>query len=172
MRASLVIPWALTAACSNAAVPRPDAAFVPVDAVPDAGLPDAPLSLRLLVVNEVAAGETPDWFEVVNATAGPLPLDQFGYVDVAGDFTMLKPFPPVTLPAGAYYTQDVDDTTSGFKLANDEELWVYRLSDHALSDGVDWADGASPMGSSYARRPDKLGPFVTGAPSKGLPNPP
>jgi hypothetical protein len=165
--------WALLlfAACSNAADPAADAAFHPIDAPADAAPADAASALRILVVNEVAAGEAPDWFELINVTSSDVALDQFVYVDVAGDFSKARPLPAVTLPPGGYFTQDVDDTISGFKLGSDEELWIYRASDHALSDGVDWPEGASPAGSSYARAPDATGAFVTGAPSKGQPNP-
>lgn len=160
------------AACSNAADPVTDAPVTPIDAPVDtAPLADAAPALRLLVVNEVAAGEAPDWIEVVNATNQPIQLDQFAYVDVAGDLVKAKPFPAVTLAPGAYHAQDIDDTISGFKLGSDEEVWVYRIADGALSDGVDWAEGAAPAGMSFARSPDTTGDFVTGAQSKGVANP-
>lgn len=168
MKRALLV--AVLAGCSNASNPAVDAGFVPVDAAPDA-TPDASASLRILVINEVAAGDTPDWFEIVNVTNGPVQLDQFVYSDVKADFVKAKAFPTVTLPAGAYYTQDVDDTISGFKLGSDEELWIYRAADQQLSDGVDWDQGSSPMGMSYAREPDTTGAFTTMAQSKGLPNP-
>jgi hypothetical protein len=157
-------------ACSNAANPQTPDAAQPVDA--PAGDIDAPVvALRLLVVNEVAAGEAPDWFEVVNATASPLELADFIYVDAAGDFAKARAFPAMTLAPGAYFAQDVDDLISGFKLGSDEEVWVYRASDQALSDGVDWPEGAAPTGMSFARAPTITGDFVTGAPSKGVANP-
>lgn len=176
MRTSLVLV-VLLAACSNAANPAVDAAFVPIDGSTDTGGevtgPDAAPSgaLHFLVVNEVAAGETPDWIEIVNATFSPVELSDFVYVDVAGDFTKAVPFPSMMLSPGAYYVQSVDDATSGFKLSADEEVWVYRASDHALSDGIDWAAGDSPTGSSYGRSPTIFGSFVTGAQSKGSANP-
>ncbi|HEY5920227.1 MAG TPA: hypothetical protein VIV11_01095 [Kofleriaceae bacterium] len=165
----------LCTACSNAKDTAIDAAVIPVDTAKpiDSSVSiDAPQALRLLVVNEVAPGETPDWIEVVNATNAPIQLDQFVYVDVAGDFVKAKPFPAMMLAPGAYYVQNIDDTVSGFKLGSDEEVWVYRASDQALSDGVDWAEGAAPMGSSYARSPTITGAFATTAtPSKGTANP-
>jgi len=160
-------------ACSNAAEPKVDAAFVAIDAAApaDADVPDGPLALRILVVNEVAAGEAPDWFEIVNASTQPVQLAAFVYVDAAGDFTKAKAFSQMMLGPGAYYVQNVDDATAGFKLSSDEELWVYRASDHALSDGIDWPDGAAPAGSSYARSPSIFGPFVTGSQTPGSANP-
>jgi len=163
------------AACSNAADPKTDApAGQHGDAAHgDAALRDAPAGepLRIVVINEVAAGESPDWFEVVNATTAPIQLSDFVFVDAKDDFAKAVPFPAQMLGPGAFATQDVDGTVVPFKLASDEELWVYRASDHVLSDGVDWADGQSPTGGSYARVPDTFAPFVTSThPTKGTPN--
>lgn len=131
--------------------------------------PTAPL--KILVINEVAPGETPDWIEIVNVTNAPVQLDTFAYVDTANDFVMMKPFPTMTLAPGAYYAQDVSTTISGFSLGGDEDVWVYRIADQRLSDGVDWPAGAAPLGSSYARSPDKTGAFATTAtPTKGAAN--
>lgn len=162
------------AACSNAADPAVDAYVGPRDTptIDDAAV-DTPTggAARIVALNEVAPGETPDWFEVVNATTGAIQLSDFVYVDVANDFAKAKAFPAMMLGPGGRYVQNVDDTVSGFKLGSDEELWIYRASDHALSDGVDWAEGAAPAGMSYARSPDVFGPFVTGAQTKGTTNP-
>jgi hypothetical protein len=111
----------VVAACSNAAAPGVDALHVPADATDARLAVDASAgAARILVINEVAAGDSPDWFEVVNATLAPVALDQFVFVDVAGDFTKAVAFPAVTLGPGAYYTQDVDGTIVSFKLASDE----------------------------------------------------
>jgi hypothetical protein len=174
----LLTPLLVLGACSNAAAPVVDAPLRPLDAAlptdgaaADGAPADAAPALRLLVINEVAASETPDWFEVVNATTAPLALADFVFVDKAGDFAKAVPFPAMTLAPGAYYTQDVDGTTIPFKLAADEELWIYRASDHALSDGVDWAMGDSPAGASFARNPDVFGDFQRSTkPTKGKPN--
>lgn len=131
--------------------------------------PTAPL--KILVINEVAAGEDPDWIEIVNVTNAPVQLDQFAYVDTANEFVMWKQFPTMTLAPGAYYVQDVSTAISGFALGGDEDVWIYRMSDMRQSDGVDWPAGASPMGSSYARSPDKTGAFATDAtPTRGTAN--
>jgi hypothetical protein len=159
-------------ACSNASDPAIDAPFQPKDAAIDGQMIDGPPAMaRILVVNEVAPGETPDWIEIVNVTANTVTLSDFVYVDVANDFAKAKPFPAMQLAPGAYYVQDIDDTISGFKLGSDEEVWIYRASDMVLSDGIDWAQGAAPTGMSYARVPDKTGNFATGAQSKGAANP-
>jgi hypothetical protein len=130
-----------------------------------------PAALNLLVINEVAPGETPDWFEVVNVSGAALDLSLFSYCDVPDDFTKAKPFPAMSLLAGDRFAQDVDDTISGFKLGGDEALYVYRISDSALVDSVDWDEGAAPTGMSYARIPDTTGDFVMGSTqSKGEAN--
>src|SRR5262245_35748554 len=170
-----VLPILLLAACSNAATPHPDSP-VHADAASDAPI-DTPMvdaaPLRILVVNEVAAGENPDWFEVVNATTAPVELSDFIFVDAAGDFAKAVHFPAMTLAPGALYAQEVDGTVVPFKLGADEELWVYRASDDMLSDGVDWNTGDSPTGSSFARIPDTFGTFQTTAhQTKGAPNQP
>lgn len=160
------------AACSNASETTIDAPVQPIDAPAIDAAPDASaMALKILVVNEIASGEAPDWIEIVNASNAPVQLEQFAYVDVANDFVKMRPFPAMALAPGAYYVQDVDDPVSGFKLGSDEEVWIYRISDNALSDGVDWAQGAAPTGMSYARTPDKTGDFTTGAQSKGAANP-
>ncbi len=141
------------------------------DMTDDMSIDAPPASLDLLVINEVAPGETPDWFEVVNVSGAALDLSLFSYCDVPDDFTKAKPFPAMSLAAGARYAQDVDDTISGFKLGGDEALYVYRISDSALVDSVDWDEGAAPMGMSYARIPDTTGDFVMGSTqTKGAPN--
>ena len=160
------------AACSNAADPLTDGPLPPLDtASPDGPPADAPATLRILVINEIAAGDTRDWIEVVNATTSPVELSEFMYVDAEGDFAKAKPFPAMTLAPGAYFAQDIDDTISGFKLGSDEAVFVYRASDQALSDSVDWDEGAAPATMSFARSPTIFGEFATGAQSKGTANP-
>lgn len=175
MRLAFSLSFAFfVAACSNASDSPGDSGLPPVDTeppTPDGPAPDAPAALRILVINEVAAGEAPDWIEIVNATNAPVELSDFIYVDTEGDFAAAATFPAMTLAPGAYYVQDIDDPISGFKLGGDEDVWIYRASDMALSDGVDWDEGASPTGMSFARSPDTTGAFVTGAQSKGAANP-
>jgi len=163
-------------ACSNAADPLSiDAPLHPADASPfDASkvyLDAPPAMIRILVVNEVVASGSPDWIEVVNATTSPVELSDFIFVDEHDNFTKAVPFPAQTLGPGGFATVDLDGVVVPFKLAADEEVWVYRAGDHALSDGVDWADGDSPANGSFARVPDTFAPFVTSAhPTKGAPN--
>ena len=166
----------LLVACSNAADPTAiDAPVHHVDASPfDAAktyLDASPERLRILVVNEVVAAGNPDWGEVANATTSPVEMSDFVIIDKAGDLANAYTFPAQTLGPGAFATLDCDGTVVPFKLAADEEVWVYRKSDGALSDGVDWNNGDSPTNDSFARVPDTFAPFVTSMhPTKGLPN--
>ena len=159
------------AGCSASADPgvdadpraRPDGQ-VELDAGADVDAHDA--EARVLVVNEVAAaGDPDDWFEVVNVSPLTLQLSDFVYADLADGFETAATFPAHELAPGAYYVQDVTDALSGFKLASDEQLWIYRGSDHVLVDGVDWAEADSPAAGSYARSPDTTGPFTTVTPA-------
>ena len=74
------------------------------------------------------------------------------------------------LAPGAYHAQDVDDLGAGFKLASDEEVWVYRIADQRLADGVDWAEGNAATGTSFRRIPDATGTFATGGQTRGASN--
>jgi hypothetical protein len=167
---------ATLAACSNAADPLfIDAAVhhdgtLAVDAAKQF-LDAPPAMLRILVINEVVASGDPDWIEVVNATTSPVELSDFIFVDEHDNFAKAVPFPAQTLGPGGFATVDCDGGVVPFKLAADEEIWVYRASDHLLSDGVDWNDGDSPVNGSFARVPDTFAPFVTSMhPTKGTPN--
>ena len=94
-RLSVVLVLVL-AACSNAADPTVDAHVGPPDGASggDATIDTPPGgTVRILALNEVAAGETPDWIEIVNATTSPVQLSDFMYVDAVGDFAKAKPFP-------------------------------------------------------------------------------
>lgn len=143
-------------ACSNAADPVSPDARASGDAANDA--PSGP-PLDVLRVNEVVAAGAPDWFEVVNMTSVAVALSEYCYID-SGDIAACTQFPVMQLASMAHYAQDVDDTISGFKLAGDEEISVYRISDMRLSDKADWAEGDSPGGESWSRIPDITGAFA------------
>ncbi|HEY1552922.1 MAG TPA: hypothetical protein VGG28_34065 [Kofleriaceae bacterium] len=180
MRTSLILA---IAACSNARIGAPDAPL-------GAHIADAPLTgidgttssidadlavpLRIVVLNEVSAQSDPDWIEIVNATTEPLDTSQFIFIDKAGDFDKAVPLPLGTIGPGELATVDCDGGSAvPFKLGSGEEVWIYRASDHALSDGTTWMVGQSPDGGSYARIPDTFGPFTTTMhPTKGEPNEP
>jgi hypothetical protein len=166
----LCLLFACFAACSGADSGQPDANADGVDAAVES--PDAPLGPPALVINEVAAAGAPnDWFEVVNAGFTPVRLADYLFID-SGPIDDAVPFDDGNVLApGAYFVQEVTDGGNGFKLGADEELHLFRIADGAMSDTVDWADGASPDGSSYARIPDITGSFQTVTPdTRGVPN--
>lgn len=124
-----------------------------------------------LVVTEIAAAGTPDdWVEVMNISAEPLDLDDFIVVDARGDLDRARSLGGAVLGPGERHVRVLSDATVGFRLAGDEELWIYRAGDGALVDGIDWRQGASPPGGSLARQAD-TGAFVTvTSDTRGYPN--
>ena len=73
---------------------------------------------------------------------------------------------PVPIPAGRVDS----DNWAGFKLGGDEELGIWPL-DGTLVAMVDWDEGQSGAGESYARVPDITGDFQTvSSPTPGEPN--
>jgi hypothetical protein len=138
-----------------------------------ANMPNNPnVPLAILVINEVAADEAPDWLEVVNASNATVNLEEFCYLD-SGVFTNCKQFAVGTLAPGAYIAVDASTAISNFAFGGDEAAFVYRIADMRISDTVDWpAGGAGPAGSSYARSPNVTGTFSTVATqTKGAANP-
>ena len=126
-----------------------------------------------LVINEVAArGEPRDWFELYNAGPEPLALADFVLADDLTDPGKRTPFPPgLIIQPGAYLRIELDgDGWPGFALGRDEELGIWT-ADGRLAAQVDWAEGQSDDGASFARMPDVTGPFRTvTAPTPGAPN--
>jgi hypothetical protein len=117
-----------------------------------------------IIITEIAAAGTPDdWVEVKNISDAPVDLDDFVVVDKRDDLDRARPLGAVTLGPGERYVRILTDATVGFRLAGDEELWIYRSGDDTVVDGHDWDQGASPPGGSMARRHD-LGTFITVAP--------
>lgn len=143
------------------------------DAAPsdDAGTDAGAAPLDILRINEVVATGAPDWIEVVNHTGAAVQMSDFCFTDTPDDATACKPFAAMSLAPNAHFAQDIDDTTAGFKLAGDEEVWVFQISDHRASDSVDWDAGDSPANGSFARLPDITGLFSrTNQPTKSAAN--
>ena len=128
-----------------------------------------------LVINEVAAkGDPLDWLELHNSSSEPIALDGFVFTDDLADAGKRVAFPAgTTIDAGGYLQIELDsDGWPGFALGGDEELGVW-LADGAAVDRVDWEEGDSPGGQSYARMPDATGDFRTvDTPTPGAPNQP
>ena len=114
-----------------------------------------------LIINEVAAkGDPLDWFELHNPSPDPIVLDGFEVADSLTDAGKRVAFPAgTTIQPGAYMQFSLDkDGWPGFALGGDEELGIWLLDGtHVAS--VDWNEGQSSDGQSYARVPDATGDF-------------
>ncbi len=140
--------------------PSPSAVDAPKDSGADPGT--APVDVGL-VINEVAAkGDPLDWFELHNPSPDPIALDGFDVADSLTDADKRVAFPAgTTIAPGAYKQFRLDkDAWPGFALGSDEELGIWRL-DGTHVDSVDWNEGQSAEGQSYARVPDTTGDFQT-----------
>lgn len=160
----LTIGLAALAACNPAAAETDRSRGTEAPAVRPAPAPDPAATRRPtgLVINEVAAaGEPDDWFELINVGDRAIDLTDYVYVDARGDLDRARAFPGFELEPGERHVQYVRRAVGGFQLGADESLWIYRASDGALADGVDWARGAAPRHGSYARIPDGTGAFRT-----------
>ena len=126
-----------------------------------------------LVINEVAAqGDPLDWFELYNASDGPIDLANFVMADDLTDESKRTPFPAdMVIEAGAFLQIELDkDGWPGFALGRDEELGIWTV-DGALVASVDWEEGQADEGTSWARLPDVTGDFQTvDTPTPGAPN--
>lgn len=154
-----------TLADGRAADTRYDAGLftdVPSTSTPDAEDDTAAPVDAPFVINEVAAaGEPSDWFELCNRTDADIDLTDYTFTDDVLAQPERGLFESgTTLPAGGYLQIFVSSDLNGFGLGGDEELGVYA-PDGTLIDAVDWDEGASPAGGSYARSPDCEGGFVS-----------
>ena len=124
--------------------------------------PDEPPPPPVLRINEVAAkGEPEDWVELILIAppgVGPVALDGYALSDQPdiSSAALLSG----SVAAGERVVIEVSDATLGFKLAQDEAVFLWGPSGE-LIDSVDWEAGESPEGGSLARVPDGEGPFQT-----------
>ena len=127
-----------------------------------------------LVINEVAAkGDPMDWFELYNASNAVIDLSGFLVADDLIAARKRVPFPPGSfIQPGQYLQFQLNkDAWPGFALGGDEELGIWT-ADGDLVDAVDWEEGQSGAGQSFARVPDAVGGFRTvELVTPGRPNP-
>ncbi|HEY8145077.1 MAG TPA: lamin tail domain-containing protein [Kofleriaceae bacterium] len=130
-------------------------------AVPESPADAAPPIPGRLTINEIAAaGEPADWFEVTNVGSEAIDLAGYTFTDdpAIPDQAL---FPDgTTVAPGELRVFWVDDDEAGFALGSDEELAVFG-PDGQVADSVDWDEGESPDGGSFARVPDGQGAFIT-----------
>ncbi len=127
------------------------------DAGVDTGGENTP-DLTGLIINEVAAAGDPDWFELYNSTDRAISLEEATFTDDLSNPTRGLFAEGESVAAGGYVVIYLSDEWPGFKLGSDEELGIYD-HERELVDSVDWDEGESPSGGSYARIPDGTGPF-------------
>jgi hypothetical protein len=130
--------------------------------------PAAP-AIRVLINEVAAAGEPTDWFEVLNAGGATVDLTGWRFTDDPEDAASGAYFADgLRLAPGDRHVQPVDKDVVGFALGGDEALGLFD-ADGRWVDGVDWVEGDSPEGASFARLPDG-GDFATATPTPGGPN--
>ncbi len=97
-----------------------DASVLDVPTAEVAAQDVAPEPTTPLFINEIAAEEIPDWFELYNP--GDLDVDLTGWTfsDLLSDATKRAPFPAnYIVPAKGFLVIEVTDEANGFKLAGD-----------------------------------------------------
>lgn len=127
-----------------------------------------------LVINEVSsAGNGTDWFELYNSSDTTLDLDGYSFTDNLDSRNNVSGFRNAgMIEPGEHLLVEFDATWPGFGLRSDEELGLIGPDDR-FADTVDWLEGESPEGGSFARIPDGTGPFqTTTSPTPGTKNTP
>lgn len=130
-----------------------------------------PAPVKGLVINEVAAaGDPDDWFELYNGTNQTIDLSDYSVADDLQDANVRVKFPKDTkIKPGEYLVFKLTKDWPDFKLGKDEELGLFD-KDGKMVDSVNWNDGDSPDGKSFARIPDGTGTFQTVDPTEGKKN--
>ena len=113
-----------------------------------------PVTVGVVLINEIVAAGDPDWFEIYNPGSQTFDLSQLTFVDgVEFDESVPLPLEDMMLPAGGFVRVDVSDENVGFKLGGDEDVSLFG-PDGLVVDYVDWQEGDSPSDQSYGRLPD------------------
>lgn len=152
---SLCVALLMGAACGD------DSTMVEPDVSAQDVTLDVPESVSGLVINEVAAaGDPDDWVELYNG--GTDSIDLGGWTLTDSDPLHTHVFAGgQTIGAGGYkllLRKEAGAFTFG--LGAMDSVVLYDDSG-ALVDRIDWADGASPAGTTYGRIPNGTGDFQT-----------
>ncbi len=118
-----------------------------------------------LVINEiVASGDPDDWVELYNPGDKAVDLSTLNLTDDANNPTKGTFEAGTTIAPKSYKVFKINDTWPGFKLGKDEEFAIFDSKGNLIA-SVDWNDGDSPAGASWARIPDITGAFKTVLPT-------
>lgn len=124
-----------------------------------------------LVLNEIFASGTPDWFEIYNAGDGELDLTNYTATDTPTDPATRLAFPTAKkIPPKTYMVFQLDGNDFAFKFGSSEALAIYDPQGNEVAK-VEWKE--LPSGKSYSRSPngDPSGTWKTTDPSQGQANP-
>ncbi|MEE2904315.1 MAG: lamin tail domain-containing protein [Myxococcota bacterium] len=124
-----------------------------------------------IIINEVASkGEPEDWVELYNRSSEVIDVLGFGFRDDNPEHAIYRLTDSATIAPGEYFVVELGASISGFGVGSDDAITLYDMTDLVV-DCVDWLEGQSPEGGSFARLPN-AGPNwgMTTNPTKGLRN--
>lgn len=112
----------------------------------------------------VATGDPNDWVELYNPGDKAIDLSTLFLTDDANNPTKGSFEAGTTIAPKSYKVLKFTDTWPGFKLGGDEEFAIFDDKGNLIA-SVDWDEGDSPVGASWARIPDITGAFKTVLPT-------
>lgn len=120
-----------------------------------------PEGVKDLRINEVAAvGRPVDWVELTNIGDADVALDDVALTDSTAALARGSFEEGVVVAPGEFVVVAIDEAGVGFGLGADEEFFVVARDGDLIIDRVDWRDGDSIEGGSYARVKDGVGEFA------------
>src|SRR5690606_6203418 len=106
-----------------------------------------------------AAGVPTDWVELINVADQDISLLGLALSDddaVDAATLAARALPDVVMGPGELVVVDVDSAGFAFRFGGDEAAFVMTLGGTVV-DSLDWNEGDSPAGGSFARVPDGVG---------------
>jgi hypothetical protein len=123
--------------------------------------PAIPEGVKDLRINEVAAeGRPVDWVELTNIGDADIALDDVALTDSTDELARGSFEEGAVVAPGEFVVVAIDEAGVGFGLGADEEFFVVARDGDLIIDRVDWNDGDSKEGGSYARVADGVGEFA------------
>ena len=121
-------------------------------------IPDGVKDLR---INEVAAeGQPVDWVELTNIGGADVALDDVALTDSTDELARGSFEEGAVVAPGEFVVVAIDEAGVGFGLGAAEEFFVVARDGDLIIDRVDWSDGDSIEGGSFARVKDGVGEFA------------